>query len=142
MHPICNRLSNWWRFVTDRDYSSLFVSLRHVGDQASSSAHIYECLLCRYFRTRNIVTLLSLVYLSCLLVVITCHKLSPLLMTHNSWGVLDIYVPGLIMAKCHLDRVGCLIDAFDNHPFSPYPLLNFVTNPGTSPLSAKSGPLC
>ena len=38
--------------------------------------HIYECLWCHYFRTMNIVTLLSPVCSSCVQVVTTCHKLS------------------------------------------------------------------
>ena len=36
--------------------------------------HLYECLWRNYFRTRNIVTLLLPVYLSCLWVVATHHE--------------------------------------------------------------------
>ena len=53
--------------------------------------HLNECLWRHYFRTRNIVTLLSPVYLSCLSVVATRHEPSPLLATRGGSGVLDRY---------------------------------------------------
>ena len=49
---------------------------------------IYECLWHHYFRTRNIVTLLSAVYLCCLRIVTG----SPLLANRYRSGVLDRYV--------------------------------------------------
>ena len=62
------------------------VSSRYVSDRASSSA------LIRMFVARNIVTLLSPVYLCCLGVVATSHELSPLLATCHGSGVLAVVV--------------------------------------------------
>ena len=36
IHPICNGSPKWWRSVTGRDGSILFVSLRHVGGPSRS----------------------------------------------------------------------------------------------------------
>ena len=52
--------------------------------------HLYKWLWPYHFRMRNIVTLLSPVYLSCLRVIVTCDEPSPLLTTHDGLGVLDI----------------------------------------------------
>ena len=62
-----------------------------------------------YFRMRNIVTLLSPFYLSCLQVIMTRHEQSPLLATRYRLGILDIgeisiYVV-TIVTKC-----ACLLD--------------------------------
>ena len=55
--------------------------------------HLYECLWCHhYVRKRNIVTILSLVYLSYLRVVATRHEPSSLWTTRYGSGVLDMYV--------------------------------------------------
>ena len=50
-----------------------------------------KCLWHHNFRMRNIATLLLPVYLCCLRVVTTCHKLSPLLTIRYRLGVLDMY---------------------------------------------------
>ena len=66
--------SNWWRFVTDRDYSSPFVSPRcDMSAIERRPLHLYDSLWRHYFRTRNIDALLSPVYLSCLRVVTSRH---------------------------------------------------------------------
>ena len=52
--------------------------------------HLYECVWHHYFRTRNIVTLLSLVDLCCLRVIATRQEPAPLLATHYGSGVLDM----------------------------------------------------
>ena len=76
--------------MTDHDYLSPFVSSRHVGDRASSSA------LTRVFKTsfknEEYCYTLSPVYLSCLRVTATGHEQSPLLTAHYWSGVLDMYV--------------------------------------------------
>ena len=48
-------------------------SIRDMSTIECRPPHLYECLWCHYFRTRNIVTLPSPVYLCCLRVVTNHH---------------------------------------------------------------------
>ena len=48
---------------------------------------------------RNIVTLLSLVYLCCLQVIVTRHEPSHILATHYRSGVLDMYEKAVTVAN-------------------------------------------
>ena len=77
----------WWIMTTRHR-----LSVRDMLAIEHRPPHFFECLWHHYFRTRNIVTLLSPVYLSCLRNFATRHELSPLLTTHCGAGVLDMYV--------------------------------------------------
>ena len=80
IHPICNRLSNWWGFVMVRDFSSPFVSSWHVCNRTSSSAlTVYECLWHHCFRMRNIVTLFLPV------ICLVCESSQPVTTHHPFW---------------------------------------------------------
>ena len=74
IHPICNGSPNWWRFVTDRNYSSPFVSSRHVSDRASSSA------LIRMFAERG-----TLLHFSRLFICLVCESSWPIIHYHPFW---------------------------------------------------------
>ena len=79
------------RFVMDRKMSVI----------KRCPTHLYECLWWHYFKTRNIVTLLSPVYLRYLQVIVTHHKPSSLLTPCYRSGVLDMY------ATLRLRRLTC-----------------------------------
>ena len=79
------------RSITGRQTGNRF-SVRDMSAIEHRPPHLYECLWRRYFRTRNIVTLLSPVYLCCLGVLATSHEPSPLLATCNGSGVLAVVV--------------------------------------------------
>ena len=70
-------VANWWRFMRDCGNPSQFVSSQLVDNQTSSCTLIWM-LWHHYFRTRNIVTLLSPVYLCCLWVVDQSQTVTPL----------------------------------------------------------------
>ena len=89
--------SLWWIRTTYHRLSvygmlAIKLHLTHLLAIELHLTHLYECLWHHYFRTRNIVALLSPVYLSCLRNVPTRHELSPLLTTRCGAGVLDMYV--------------------------------------------------
>ena len=65
-----------------------FVSSQHDSVRVSSSTLI-DCLQCHYFRTRNIVSFLLLVYLCCLRVVTKRHKPSHLLADRVYWTCME-----------------------------------------------------
>lgn len=68
-----------------------FVMDRKMSVIKRCPTHLYECLWWHYFKTRNIVTLLSPVYLRCLQVIVTHHKPSSLLTPCYRLGVLDMH---------------------------------------------------
>ena len=64
---------SWWIAMTHHRLSVCDMSaIKHCAP------HLYGCLWCHYFRTRNVITLLSPVHLCCLWVIAIHHEPSPL----------------------------------------------------------------
>ena len=76
-----------WQITTTRHH----LSVCHMSAIECCPPHLFKYLWRHYFKTRNIVTLLFLVYLCYLHVITIHHEPSSLLTTRYRSGVLDIY---------------------------------------------------
>lgn len=68
IYPIYNGLPNCVMVCDVLRQLVTALSFRDMSPIESHPPHLYECLWCLYFRTRNVITLLSPVHLCCLFV--------------------------------------------------------------------------
>lgn len=99
IRQIRNRPPNWWRFVTDLNDPSLFVSSQHDGNQALSSTPIRMFVGTLFWNEEY------LLHFFCLFTCVVCRSSWSLTNRHPFWQVVTDQVCWTCMFEMHPNTV-------------------------------------